>query len=162
MDLLREGGASGSLRLGALALLAMALGGTCLTLAYDRHWGEFWQMIPWAAIGAIILSSLALLVRVKAATVWLARFVAVAAIIVAALGIWQHFDENYATAPLDARYSGRWESLSTTSRLWEVASGSVGHVPVLAAAALVPVGATLALITVGLPNEDDSWFRETG
>ena len=92
-------------------------------------------------IGGISLALVALLVRATRATVWLARVLAVLTIVVALLGVWRHFGEDCNTAPLDARYGARW---------WEVANGSVGQVPVPAAGALVPVGAALAAVTVGL------------
>ena len=42
-----RGGTAG--RCGALAfLVALGVLGTALTLAYDRHWGEFWQLVAWA------------------------------------------------------------------------------------------------------------------
>ena len=69
---------------------------------------------------------------------------------VAALGVWRHFLENYKTAPLDERYSYTWDSMSMAERLWEVANGSVGHVPVIAALSAVPVGLALALATIGI------------
>ena len=40
--------------------------------------------------------------------------------------------------------------MSVTARWWTVVSGSVGHVPTLAAGALVPVGMALGAATVGL------------
>ena len=101
-------------------------------------------------LAAILLSLVALLIRVKPVTIWLARLVAIVTIVSAGLGVWQHFDENYNTAPLDAGYSGRWHDMSTAARMWAVSSGSVGHVPVLAAGAMVPIGATLAVATMGL------------
>ena len=63
---------------------------------------------------------------------------------------WRHFAENYKTAPLDQRYSYTWDSMSMPERLWEVANGSVGHVPVIIALSVVPVGLALALATIGI------------
>ena len=108
-----------------------------------------WQLVPWATLGGVSIALAALLVRTTRATVWLARVLAVMVIVAAVLGSWQH-GENYKTAPLDARYSERWETMSVGARWWDVTKGSVGHVPVPAAAALVPLGVALAMATIGL------------
>lgn len=65
----------------------------------------------------------ALLVHTKKAMIWLARQIAVLTIVMAVLGIWRHFDENYNTASLDSRYTERWETMSTETRLWSVTVG---------------------------------------
>ena len=142
-------GTTGTLR-AALVLLVVGVVGTATVLAYERHWDGTWQLVPWATLGGISFALMALLVRATPATVWLARVLAVLVIVAAILGVWRHFDENYNTAPLDARYSDRWETMSLGERWWDVTRGSVGHVPVLAAGALVPIGLTLAATTIGL------------
>ena len=149
---MRSEGAVGRLRAGLLALLLVGVAGTAVTLAYERHWDGVWQLVPWAVLAAICLSLVALLLRSAPGVIRLARGVAVATIVAAVFGVWRHFDENYATAPLDGRYSERWETMSGLAQWWEVINGSVGHVPVLAAGALVPIGITLALLTVGLDS----------
>ena len=58
------------------------------------------------------------------------------------------------TAPLDANYTGRWEDMSIVERVWEVTKGSVGHVPIYAAAALVPIAVALAMATIGVGQRD--------
>ena len=125
-------GTAGTLRRALAFLVALGVVGTALTLAYDRHWGEFWQLVPWATLVQII---------------------AVLTIVSALLGSWQHYDENYNTAPLDARYTDRWDTMSFGERLWAVANGDVGHVPVPAAAVLVPLGIALWMTTFGLGSQ---------
>ena len=148
--IIMQEGTAGTLRAALLLLVALGVVGTALALAYERHWDGTWQLVPWATLGGVSIALGALLVRTTRATVWLARVLAVLVILAAVLGVWRHFDENYSTAPLDARYSERWDTMSTGARLWEITKGSVGHVPVPAAGALVPIGVALAMATIGL------------
>ena len=143
-------GTTGALRASLLSLATLGLVGIAISLAYERHWDGFWQILPWVSLGVIALALAALVVRPSRWTVRIVRTVAVLTIVVSALGFWQHFDENYQTASLDYRYSERWETMSVLSRWWEVAVGSVGHVPIPASVALAPVGIALALATIGL------------
>ena len=53
----------------------------------------------------------------------------------------KHFNENYNTASLDARYTDRW---------LRVTNGSVGHVPIPASGVLIPIGLALGMATLGL------------
>ena len=143
-------GTAGTLRAALLLLVALGVVGIAVALAlndigtgrgswcHGRH--STGSASPWAL----------LLVRTTRATVWFARVLAVLVIVAAVLGVWRHFDENYSTAPLDARYSERWDTMSTGARLWEITKGTVGHVPVPAAGALVPIGVALAMATIGL------------
>ena len=148
--IIMQEGTAGTLRAALLLLVALGVVGTALALAYERHWDGTWQLVPWATLGGVSIALGALLVRTTRATVWLARVLAVLVIVAAVLGVWRHFDENYSTSPLDARYGDRWETMSTGARLWEVTKGTVGHVPVPAAGALVPIGVALATATIGL------------
>ena len=146
------------LRAGLLWLVFLGLVGLSVALAYERHWEGYWQMIPWAAIGIMFLTMLILVIWPAPATRKLTKIVAVLMILVACLGVWLHFDENYKTASLDANYTERWESMSLVDRVWEVAKGSVGHVPIYAAGLLVPLGLALAVASIGMgeresPNE---------
>ena len=93
--MLRGEGAAGALRAGLLLLVALGLAGTALALAYDRHWQSPWQLAPWITLGIIGVAGVALVVRQTASTVWLARTVAVLAIVIAILGVWRHIDANY-------------------------------------------------------------------
>lgn len=93
--MLRGEGAAGGLRAGLLLLVVLGLAGTALALAYDRHWQSPWQLAPWITLGIIGVAGVALVVRQTASTVWLARTVAVLAIVIAILGVWRHIDANY-------------------------------------------------------------------
>ena len=93
-------GPAGALRVAILALVAVSVFGTAAALAYDRHWDEPWQLVPWGTLAGITLAAAAFLIRVTRLTIWLAKAMAIITIVVAGLGGWQHFNENYKTAPL--------------------------------------------------------------
>ena len=93
-DLFRGDGPAGGLRAGLLALVVLGVVGTALALAFDRHWHTPLQLAPWVTLGVICVAAAALVLRQTAATIWLARGVAVLAILIAALGTWQHIDAN--------------------------------------------------------------------
>ena len=150
ISILRHEGPTGALRAGLLLLLVLGVVGTAATLAFERHWQGFWQMLPWVTLSVITVATVALVVRVRKATVMLARVVAAVAMVMAIVGTWQHFQENYNSAPIDYRYTEDWGGMSMPERMWAVAGGYVGHVPVTAAGILLPIGLTLALTTVGL------------
>ena len=86
--------AAGGLRAGLLLLAALGVVGAALALAYERHWQSPWQLAPWVTLGIVSIAWVAFVVRQTAATVWLARAVAVLAIVSAALGAWQHVEAN--------------------------------------------------------------------
>jgi len=197
IELLRSEGAAGGLRAGLLLLVVLSVVGTALALAFDRHWQSPLQMLPWIVLGIISIAWIALVVRQTRATIWLARGVAVLAIVVAVLGVWQHIDANYnaetaaghhaadsndsddedttpsgghhgddsddeagasgghhgddeeATAT-DSSVSEDAESASPDPSVMDAMTGVVGHAPVPAAMAIVPIGLALALATIGL------------
>ena len=131
-------------------LVVISILSVAVALAYERHWGDFWQLVPWATVVLSGLALAGLVLRTSRATVRIARIVAVIVLVSALLGTWRHFDHNYETAAIDQDYSDRWEEMAVVDRVWTVANGSVGHVPVPAAGALVPVGVTLWMTTLGL------------
>ena len=146
-------GTAGTLR-GAMALLVViSILSVAVALAYERHWEEFWQLVPWATLVLSGLALVALVVRMSRTTIRIARIVAVLVLVAALLGIWRHFDHNYGTAVMDQDYADRWAEMPVVERVWTVTNGSVGHVPVPAAGALVPVGMTLWMTTLGLGEQ---------
>ena len=152
IKVIRNEGSGGAARAALLFLATFGALATAAALAYDRHWDGSWQLVPWGILAAIGLATVALAASIARTTVWIARAVAIIAVAATLFGGWQHFDENYKTAPLDARYSGQWESMSAAARWWEVMNGGAGHVPILAAGALAPVGIALGASTLGLPS----------
>ena len=150
-------GAAGGLRAGLLLLVVLGVVGTALALAYERHWQGPWQLAPWIALGIITVAAAAVVVRNTAATVWLARTVAVLAIASSALGVWQHIDANYDAGAVsqqdshdDHGHSHGSEVKSTGPSLGDAMTGTIDHAPVPAALSIAPVGLALGLATIGL------------
>ena len=103
ITVIRNEGPAGALRAGVLVLLGLGVVGTAATLAFERHWEGFWQMLPWVTLAVVTVATGALVVRVRKATVMLAKVVAAVAMVMAIVGTWQHFQGNYNTAPIDYR-----------------------------------------------------------
>ncbi len=85
---------AGALRAGLLLLVVLGVGGTAVSLAYERHWTTGWQWAPWITLGVITVAAAALIVRPTGVTVRIARAAAVLAIVGSVLGVWQHVDAN--------------------------------------------------------------------
>ncbi len=157
IDLTGRGGAAEGLRAGLFLLVALGVAGCALALAYERHWLSAWQLAPWITLGIVIVAAAALVVRPAAGTVWLARTVAVLALVSGAIGVWQHIDANYAAgagAEQDSHdhhdHSHGNETDTVGPSLGDVVSGAAGHAPVPSALAIAPVGLALGLATIGL------------
>ena len=144
------GSVIGTLRAALLLLAGLGVVGTAAELAMERHWQGPWQLLPWLSLGMIALALGVLLVRRTRPAVRFARICAALVILTAAVGVWRHVQENYDTAPLDARYTDRWETMSNVQRWWEVGRGSVGPAPLLAPGVLLYIGVALAAATSGL------------
>lgn len=153
----RGEGAAGGLRAGLLLLVVLGIAGVALSLAYERHWQGTWQLAPWITLGIVTTATVALSVRPTAAMAWLARTVAVLAIVSSAVGVWQHADANYNAGSAtqedshaDHGHSHGREENSTGPSMGDVVTGTVGHAPLPSALAIAPVGLALGLATIGL------------
>lgn len=129
-------------------ITGLSLAGTAAELAMERHWKTTVQQIPWLAAGMVAVALLLLVIRPNRLTLRLVRVLAVAVIVIAAVGIWEHARANYNAGPLDFRYANSWETMSEASRWWRAATKTVGPAPVLASgvliqSALCAIGATL-------------------
>lgn len=142
------------LRAALLVIAAAAIGGTALELTIERHWHNLEQWYAWIALGIATTGLLAILLSTRSAAVWFARACSVVAISMAAVGVWRHIHANLETAPLDFRYSERWDTMSSGDQLWAVVSGDVGPSPILASGVLALIGLAIAAATLGMPNKD--------
>jgi hypothetical protein len=143
------------LRRGLLWLGAITTAGIGVELALSRHWTQPSQLIAWGAL-AVTGLAIALLARTpSAARVRLARVLAFAVMLSAAVGIWEHVYANYDAGPLDFEYADRWESLPEASRWWLAATETVGPSPPLAPAALAQASLCVLLATLGHPSLRD-------
>lgn len=143
----RDDDVARGLRLGLLAIAALGVVGTAVELALGRHWGGFWQWMPWPAVVATGCATVALAVRPTARNVRLARAIGTVVIAVAVLGVARHVVGNYETAPLDAVYGPKWETMSRVGRWWAASGGEVGPAPPLAPAALAMTALCVMLST---------------
>ena len=101
-------------------LVVISILSVAVALAYERHWEEFWQLVPWATLVLSGLALVALVVRMSRTTIRIARIVAVLVLVAALLGIWRHFDHNYVTAVMDQDYADRWGEMPVVERVWTV------------------------------------------
>ena len=141
-------GPLGAVWAGLLSLVMVLLTGTVLVLAYDRRWDGAWRLVPWGTLAGVSFALVVFLVRDSKPIIWVVRVDAVATNLIACIGGWRHFDEDYKTAPLDNRYTRRWETMTPIGRWWEVMNGSAGLVPILAAGVLIPTGVALWVLTM--------------
>ena len=135
-------------RHGFALLAGLAIVGTALELAAERHWDGAVQLVPWAAIAVVAAALVLHLLRRTPAAV---RTVRAAAALVGAssvFGVYEHVRENYVTAPLDVRYTDRWPTMSATSKWWHALSKAVGPAPTLAPGVLALAALCLLLATV--------------
>jgi hypothetical protein len=122
----------------AFRLLAtMAVAGTAVELATDRHWDSPIQLIPWFALAAAV-AALFLVARDGGggSRRW-ARPFTIAVGASALLGIFEHVRANVEAGYLDATYGATWAARSSLERWWIAASGGVGPSPVLAPGVLL-------------------------
>ena len=124
-----------------LALAVTGIAGTAAELALSRHWASAVQLIPWYALGVLVVASLLLVTRPRRASILAVRVLAVAVILSAGFGIYEHVLANYHAAPLDFRDTSRWA----------VVSGSVGPSPTLAPGAMAQAAVCLLFATLGHP-----------
>src|SRR5262249_58491373 len=122
--------------------------GLAIELAVERHWTQPIQFVAW---GALVVAATAILLVLGApspARLRLARVLAVAVMLSALLGVWEHVEGNYDAGPLDQNYSDRWDSLPASTQWWLAVSKTVGPSPPLAPGALAQAGLCVLLATV--------------
>lgn len=110
--------ASGLLRWGLLALAGAGVIGAAVDLGLARHWQSPIQLVPWASLGGLAVALALVVAAPTGRTLRIARVLIVVVVASAALGVYYHVAANYATPPLDFRYSDRWEQMSGLARLW--------------------------------------------
>lgn len=140
-----------ALRLALLGLAALGLLGTAVELVLERHWDGTEQLIPWPFLAIGTVSLALLIVAPTRRTVRVARLLAAALFVGAAVGVWRHVAANYDAGFLDFRYAERWPSMSGLDRWWRAATKTVGPAPVLAPGVLAQVGLALLFATLRHP-----------
>ena len=115
-DMAGRNGAAARLRARLLLLVVVGVVGTCLALAYERHWLSPWQLAPWITVGIVGVAAVALVVRQIPVTVRLARAVAAIAMVSALLGTWQHIDANLNPDPMADQHADRRHNATTSAQ----------------------------------------------
>ena len=134
-----------------LALAALAMAGTSVELALERHWDDFVKLIPWFALGVLAVALALVAYRPAARRIAIARVLCVLVIAASAIGVYKHIEENHKAGPLDYRYSETWESMSSAEQWWKAATKAVGPAPVLASGVLAQAALGIIAATVGHP-----------
>jgi len=134
-----------------LALAGLAMAGTGVELALERHWDDFVKLIPWFALGVLAVALALVAYRPAARRIAIARVLCVLVIAASAIGVYKHIEENHKAGPLDYRYSETWESMSSAEQWWKAATKAVGPAPVLASGVLAQAALGIIAATVGHP-----------
>jgi hypothetical protein len=89
--------------------------------------------------------------RPTAKRLWIARFLALAVLVMAGVGVLIHLNENIQSGFLDQDYAATWATTGFIEQAWLAFTGSVGPAPTLAPAAIAWTALTVLLATVRHP-----------
>ncbi|WP_220039960.1 hypothetical protein [Nonomuraea aridisoli] len=134
---------SSAVRLGLLALVAVGIAGAGLELAFERHWQSFTQLIPWAALAALVVALVLLAVSARAVTV--VRVLAGVVLLASAYGVFMHVSVNHGVG---AGMDPAWDTLSPLTQWWYALTKTVGAAPPLAPGMLAQSALLLLLATL--------------
>jgi ABC-type Fe3+-siderophore transport system permease subunit len=134
-----------------VGLAVLSITGTILELAFERHWKDAEQLIPWYAIGGFLIALLVFLVRPTKSGVRTTRAILVPVALTSAVGIYYHVHENFKAGFLDFRYSKKWKTMSFVDHYWTALTKSVGPAPTLAPGVLAFACLCLFLATLRHP-----------
>lgn len=139
------------MRAGVVLLAVVGVLGSAAELASARHWAEPIQLVPWAALGVLVVALLLLAAaRGRGGALAVVRLLAVVVMAASAFGVYEHVAANHDTGALDGRYSATWDTLPEATKWWYAASQTVGPAPPLAAGVLGYAAALTLLATVGM------------
>jgi hypothetical protein len=134
-----------------VGLAVLSITGTILELAFERHWQDFEQLIPWYSIGAFLIALLVFLVRPTKAGIRTTRSILVLVAASSAVGIYYHVHENFKAGFLDFRYSKKWKTMGFVDHYWTAFTKSVGPAPTLAPGVMAFACLCLFLATLRHP-----------
>jgi len=139
------------MRVGVAGLAVLGVLGAAAELATARHWQVTVQLVPWVALGALVVAiALLPVARRHPSLVVVVRALAVLVLGASAFGVYEHIATNYAAGSSSRHYGQVWGQLSEPTRWWYAASMTVGSVPPLAAGVLGYAALLTLLATVGL------------
>ena len=139
------------LRGGIVALAGLGVAGLLVELAFLRHWSTLGALVVWPAIAAAAVATVGLARRPSAGRVRLVRWLALGVVVVGAVGVILHVNENLLAGPLDRAYASTWDTLSVVEQLFLAITGGVGPAPALAPGSMSELGLAIALATVRHP-----------
>jgi len=138
-------------RRGLVALTVIGILATAFELAAARHWNEWQQLIPWAALLALA-AAVALLALPGGRGTTAARVLALLVLGASAYGVLEHLLVNVGSGPHDQRYADTWQSFSLFERGWYALTGTVGSAPPLAPGVLGQTSLLLLLASICHPR----------
>ncbi|MEV0456722.1 hypothetical protein [Catellatospora methionotrophica] len=156
LDRIRTTDTATTLRAGMLVLAAVAITGTAVELAMERHWNGAVQLIPWFALAALVAAWILTAWRPRHVTLRAARVLAALVLLACVYGVWEHIESNLNAGWLDAFYAAGWESLGTGTRWWYAITKTVGAAPPLAPGVLAQVALLVLLATWRHPAAAES------
>jgi len=143
--------AASLLRVCLTALSALCVLATATELAMLRHWDSTVQLIPWFALGILVVAIALFWVRRTRTTIRVVRGLLALVAIASIVGIYEHLHENFIAGPLDYRYTDRWDQMSRWSQWWAAFSKTVGPAPTLAGGVLLQAALLLYAATLRHP-----------
>jgi hypothetical protein len=146
------------IRGGLIALTLIGIGAAAFELYSEQHWNSPIQLIPWGALGALLLAALLALVPGGRGALP-ARILAVLVLGASLYGVVQHVLTNLAAGPLDARVGDTWAGLPLVEQIWLAASKQVGSAPTLAPGVLGQTALVLLLATISGPRTGRHAYR---
>jgi hypothetical protein len=141
-------------RRGLVALTVIGILATAFELAAARHWNELEQLIPWAALAALV-TAVALLALPGRRGTTAARVLALLVLGASAYGVLDHLLVNVGSGAHDQRYADAWQSFSLLERGWFALTKTVGPAPPLAPGVLGQAALLLLLATICNPQRSD-------
>jgi membrane protein implicated in regulation of membrane protease activity len=139
------------LRWGAVALAGFGIGGLFAELTLRRHWANELQLVAWVAVSVVAIAFVLVVRSRSRRTVIAARALALAGVLLGALGMLIHVRENYLAAPLDYHFTDSWPTTAEPVKWLLAATDSVGPAPALVPGAISFMALALLLGTLGHP-----------
>jgi hypothetical protein len=133
---------------GLSCLVLLAIFGTSIELAGERHWQTREQLLPWVALAVLAVAAGIFTLQRSAKAIRIVRLLALSVLPVAIFGIYAHVAANYNAGYLDAAYGNTWETLPPLFRWWHAFIKSVGPAPPLAPAMLAQTALLLLLASL--------------
>jgi len=138
-------------RRGLIALTAIGILAAAFELATERHWNDFEQLVPWAALVALAVATVLVTIPGKRG-VTATRVLALLVLAASIYGVITHIVVNYDAGALDQRYADTWDSLPVLQRWWYATTKTVGPAPTLAPGVLGQTALLLLLATLNGPS----------